>query len=90
LTFDVYAGNRALHTNITGDPVAIQLAINALLAGARNPVSLLNEQARLLERYDQAFAEIREEGGLSLASAGVLERLLAQMAENTTRVPKAA
>ncbi len=47
---------------------------------ALSPEAFLAEHPRLLERYDQALTEIKENDSLSLASGGVLARLLLQIA----------
>jgi glutamate dehydrogenase len=59
-----------------------------LTAAAGGPTTLdafLAEHPRLLKRYDEGLRDIRETGTLSLASGGVLARLLMQLAEETRR-----
>ena len=53
--------------------------------GELDPEGFLETYPRLLKRYDGALSEIRRDDSLSLASGGVLARLLLQTLEETSR-----
>ena len=57
--------------------------------GELDPEGFLETHPRLLRRYDEALEEIRRDNSLTLASGGVLARLLLQTLEEAYR-PKPA
>ena len=81
LIIDLRRAQRDLTTN---------LLLGAVAGGPATLDAFLAEHPRLLKRYDEGLRDVRESDTLSLASGGVLARLLLQLVEETRRTMPAA
>ncbi|MBS3966047.1 MAG: NAD-glutamate dehydrogenase, partial [Truepera sp.] len=59
--------------------------LSAAVGGPAALDTFLAEHPRLLKRYDEGLREVQDNNTLSLASGGVLARLLLQLAQETRR-----
>jgi glutamate dehydrogenase len=81
LIIDLRRAQRDLTTNFV---------LGAAAGGPATLDAFLAEHPRLLKRYDEGLRDVQENNALSLASGGVLARLLLQLVEETRRTMPAA